>query len=592
VVDVAGEVVNIYQLTDGDLNLIQSLGVIDHEVQKVDLFDDVLTFSATFSRDTLFRIYRQEGGQWVRGEISIPDDQPEILFNYEFGLPEVAFSDEHMLVGNGGLYFNQGKSWFFSRDNGAITSQTVINNFGSSQVQLGTALAHNDQHLALIGSSPSVFTNDLFFYQKVSGLWQLSQVSVIPEFDPGTAPSQAAMAMAEDLLVIGIPELDITSRKQGSVQIYRFDGEDWHWQQSLYSPAEQPELDEQFGYAVAVEDGQIMVGTHESKLDGVPIPGSVYVYTMTADAGDWQFQQALQSPDEFAEDSFGSSLSVDQGRLVIGAPSSQEHMTYGQGKAYVYQRDNDDKSWSIAAELNSGWSGLTTAFGWSVSISKDRAVVGDPGYDERGQVEIYQFNGTDWLRAGRLNPLDNYPATDFGFDVLIDNDLLIVSSPDDGSELSGEGEVLIYRFQQGSWLLDGRIIDPEEGVLSGFGQITSLARGGLVIGAPASDLFGERSGAVYSHSLNPTLVPLSIRVGGMATGGELVMSYGEDQSVRITSNGTTVVEDALSQGGDYQFTILESPKFPDQKCTFDQDSGVVNTDLVQVRVLCLLDIGL
>ena len=125
-----------------------------------------------------------------------------------------------------------------------------------------------------------------------------------------------------------------------------------------------------------------------------------------------------------------------------------------------------------------------------------------------------------------------------------------------------------------------------------MGKTISLARGSLVIGAPESNLFGDRSGALYSQSLNPPLVPLSIRVGGMSANGELVMAYGEDQRVRISNNGTTVINDALSQGASYQLTVVESPKAPDQRCTIDQDSGVANGDIVQVRVLCLLALGL
>ena len=277
------------------------------------------------------------------------------------------------------------------------------------------------------------------------------------------------MAIEGDMLVIGVPVLDIISREQGTVQIYRFDGDDWHWQQSLISPVQQSDLDERFGYAVAVKDGQIMVGTHGSHTDEGAVPGSVYVFALAEDGEGWTHLQTLQPPDDTLIDSFGSSLSVDGSWLLIGAPVSQQEMMHEAGKAYVYQK-SEDETWSYQAVLSSDGPESTTAFGWTVSISGDRAVVGDPNFEAQGQVDIFQYNGSDWFRSGQLNPPDTDLATDFGFDVLIDGDLLVVGSPDDGSEQSGQGGVFVYRYQQGGWALDGQLLDPEADDLTRFGQ--------------------------------------------------------------------------------------------------------------------------
>ncbi|MYH08001.1 MAG: hypothetical protein F4146_05560, partial [Rhodothermaceae bacterium] len=78
----------------------------------------------------------------------------------------------------------------------------------------------------------------------------------------------------------------------------------------------------QYGAAVAVNDGQIIVGEGRQLL----LPGNVFVYNMEDD-GTWSQAQVLTPGGERAV-GFGQSLAADHSTLVIGAPLGDEIHIY------------------------------------------------------------------------------------------------------------------------------------------------------------------------------------------------------------------------------------------------------------------------
>ncbi len=80
----------------------------------------------------------------------------------------------------------------------------------------------------------------------------------------------------------------------------------------------------QFGGAVTVNDGQILVGEGRQLL----LPGNVFVYEMTED-GTWTQTQVLTPGGEIAI-GFGRSLATENTTLAIGAPLASE--------VYIYSR--------------------------------------------------------------------------------------------------------------------------------------------------------------------------------------------------------------------------------------------------------------
>jgi hypothetical protein len=105
-----------------------------------------------------------------------------------------------------------------------------------------------------------------------------------------------------------------------------------------------------------------------------------------------------------ALDAYGDSVAISGDYAVVGAPSHD-----GEGAAYVYKRDGE--TWTLQATLNGPASGADDQFGFSVDISGDTIVVGAPRKDvvvngtllsNRGAVYVYSRSGSTWSLLSTL----------------------------------------------------------------------------------------------------------------------------------------------------------------------------------------------
>ena len=97
-------------------------------------------------------------------------------------------------------------------------------------------------------------------------------------------------------------------------------------------------FDDQFGKSVSIDGDTMVIGaqTDDDKGSG---SGSAYVFTRDT-AGDlasgWTQVTKLHADDRNLHDHFGTSVSVDGGMIVIGAPFHDTNGLGDSGSAYVY----------------------------------------------------------------------------------------------------------------------------------------------------------------------------------------------------------------------------------------------------------------
>ncbi len=104
-------------------------------------------------------------------------------------------------------------------------------------------------------------------------------------------------------------------------------------------------------------------------------------------------------------DRFGTSVSLDNERLAIGAPNVVSVSGPFRGAVYVYKLNNDDppqydSAYQIIARHLSGGgddSANNDFFGRSVSIHGNHLIVGAPGKNSNdGAVYVYEKSGGIW----------------------------------------------------------------------------------------------------------------------------------------------------------------------------------------------------
>ncbi|MCK5091185.1 MAG: hypothetical protein KAR30_01540, partial [Gammaproteobacteria bacterium] len=212
---------------------------------------------------------------------------------------------------------------------------------------------------------------------------------------------------------------------------------------------------DQFGYSVSISGNWALVGAH-NRDDVSTNSGSAYVYWRDAQ-GNWIQQAKLMASDAEAGDEFGYSVSISGDRALVGAYRDDENGT-DTGSAYVYWRDAQG-NWIQQAKLMASDADGGDWFGYSVSISGDAALVGayrdgDNGSNS-GSAYVYWRNTLgNWVQQTKLLASDGAVGDQFGYSVSISSDRVLVGAyRDDGEAGSNIGSAYVYgRDTQDSWI--------------------------------------------------------------------------------------------------------------------------------------------
>ena len=144
-----------------------------------------------------------------------------------------------------------------------------------------------------------------------------------------------------------------------------------------------PQSSNQFGIGeLAVGSGRIVIGSSIDDPDGLTDQGSVYVYDLNGN-----YVGECEQPDPTASDNFGSAVAVGSGRIVVGAYNADEN-GLNSGCAYVYDLDCNFITKLIGSDTVEG-----DSFGWAVAIGNGKIVVGaryaDAGAENSGAIYVY-----------------------------------------------------------------------------------------------------------------------------------------------------------------------------------------------------------
>ncbi|CAJ1960336.1 unnamed protein product [Cylindrotheca closterium] len=226
-------------------------------------------------------------------------------------------------------------------------------------------------------------------------------------------------------------------------------------------------------------------------------------------------------------------------------------------------------------------------FGFSISISEGGSIlaVGSPfGYDEAGQVDIYEFQAGDWIQVGGsiVGPKSQYGK--LGWSVSLSSDGLRVAA---GARTNGQiveeaGAARIYEFQGGSWQQIGEDIS---GLAPGdrFGGAISLSADGEVVAIGSvnndnengnnaghvrvynyspetnwtqmgKDLTGIEAGDQFGSALSLSGTGRKLAIGSQSAGYIQLFDYDNDNSYwRQTGNPLTRPREA---GGGFGSSVL------------------------------------
>ena len=277
--------------------------------------------------------------------------------------------------------------------------------------------------------------------------------------------------------------------------------------------------DDNFGRSVDISGNRAIVGAPYEDAVGT---SSGTVYIIDVDTG--SVLHTINNPNASGtgnNDNFGYSVSISGNRAIVGAPY-EDYITTSSGTAYIIDVNTGSVLHTIN-NPNAAPTGHFDYFGWSVSISGNRAIVGaykeDTGGTDSGTAYILDVDTGSVLHTINDPNASGTGNNDyFGYSVSISGNRAIVGAHLEDVGGSNSGTAYIIDVNTGSVL--HTINDPNSsGTVTGdsFGYSVSISENRVIVGAYGEDVGGTDSGTAY-------IINVGQMVGDIDGSGDLNVS--------------------------------------------------------------------
>lgn len=348
----------------------------------------------------------------------------------------------------------------------------------------------------------------------------------------------------------------------------------WHDQQSL-SP---PELATwaRFGERVAADGDLVAALAPDNRhprytFAEVQVPDRfAYVYARR-EAG-WQRTAAYRFEG-------ARSVTVDDGRVAVGAPSRDVDGVWGAGRVFVRRTGPIYHYLEGPIDAPDPEAGL--AFGADVDLDGDRIVVGAPGggpHRQAGTGYVFAHVGgprpDDWQVVDQLE----VPTADLGEQagtaVALDGDVAVLGAPEDDDAAEDAGAIHVFARSDGAWNLSATLRAPRPEAGDRLGAAVAVGPQTIVAGAPGSEVVHvfDRSDRTWQSALS---VPGADRFGArLALDGDrlVVGAPGADGG-----RGAAFVYER--RDGAWRRQVRLAPRLADDDARLGSGVGVSDSDV-------------
>ena len=314
-----------------------------------------------------------------------------------------------------------GAAYVFVRSNGEWAQQQKLVAPDGSNDGFGSAVAISGDRIVV--GAPG--REAAYLFGRRAGEW-----SMLQRLQPMTTAPDAlfgsSVAISRDAIVVGAPRQDQRSLVDtGSAYVFENSGAAWVPQELVNQPSGAGDL---FGYAVAISGDMLVVGAPID--DG---HGTAVVFTRSG--GVWTRQGSFAALDGSAGDGFGISVAIGGSTVVVGAPGDDEFGLADSGSVYVFTGRNG--VWSQQQKIVNPYSAADDQFGASVAISDGKFVVGIPndelfGKPRHGTAVVFESSGGVWREhqwflfdTGVRHPFPN----SFGRTVAMSEGTVVIGEP-------------------------------------------------------------------------------------------------------------------------------------------------------------------
>lgn len=207
----------------------------------------------------------------------------------------------------------------------------------------------------------------------------------------------------------------------------------------------------------------------------------------------------VQASDGAMNQLFSRSMDMDGDILVVGRELNN-------GAAYVYRRQGEqwvEEQKLTADDPNSFY------FGYSVGVSGNVIVVGDPWYraganTNVGAAFVFRYNGTSWVKEAKLMASDGAANDWFGAARIDGNYIVVGALYDDDASPSNtncdSGSAYVFEYGAGTWTQVAKLTALDAACGDRFGQAVAISGTKVLVGAYyATVSSATQRGAAYIY---------------------------------------------------------------------------------------------
>ncbi len=493
-------------------------------------------------------VFRFESGIWEQdAELTASDAEDTDNIGWS-----VAIYGDRLLVGTpkeDAVAPDAGAAYLFEWDGSAWSESAKLTaSDGGYAHQFGTSVSLFED-VALVGapnaSGIAAFSGAAYVYRYDAIIGWYEEAKVQAADGAQVRDFGRAVAIGEDVLVVGDPYLGFDAPNTGAVYGFRFDGFGWYEDTKLM--AMDPIENALLGWSVAM-DGDLVLCGAPGPLNNSYLAGSAYVFQLSApredcngdgredrcqiawgevedcnenevpdscdvDTGTSDDCNGNSIPDECtdvlhrrpllastgeSEDRFGQSLAMSRDRIVAGSRAGSG--AYDDAGAIEVHRWTGEE-WS-GERIEASDAGADDEFGHAVAIYDDVVAVGawreDGIAEDSGAVYIFRAEGGVWKEEAKLTASDAEADDLFGRSVALWENLLAVGATghlEDGKY----GAVYLFRFDGADWDEEGQVVTLESTTYDRFGISVSVFEDALAVGASFDDSADTSAGAVFVY---------------------------------------------------------------------------------------------
>tara|TARA_Y100000004_G_scaffold153265_1_gene176857 strand:+ start:7623 stop:9008 length:1386 start_codon:yes stop_codon:yes gene_type:complete len=323
------------------------------------------------------------------------------------------------------VYYRSGTTWYFQARL-TPTDLEHYDNFGFSVAIDGDYVIVGSRYEDPGGTQSA---GAAYIFVRSGTSW--SQQQKLIAYDKGQN-DQFGFSVAIDGLtaIVGAPRQDHTSTDTGSVYVFVRSGTSWYVQQQL--TASDPGQNDQFGFSVAIDGDNIIVGSPYEDPGNVNSAGSAYIFVRSGTS--WSQQAKLSASDKESNALFGHRVDIDGNYVVVGAyvenPGAGFFSMTDAGSAYIFVRSGT--SWSQQQKLTASDKAYYDRFGSGVAIEGSRVVIGavyeDDGGTNSGATYVFDRSGSTWTQTIKLINSDASSDDRTGLGVSLSGNYFITGS--------------------------------------------------------------------------------------------------------------------------------------------------------------------